>query len=375
MTAPPRAADSAQSPHSPEPVRPVKPIRPDDGLDYSAIDPPAFGETVEIVPGVQWLRMPVPFALEHINLWMLEDVHPATGAPAWTLVDSGIGSNTTQALWRALFDGSAGLRKPWRLITTHYHPDHFGLAGWLSEQYGCELWMTEAEWLTGTLLWRIPEDEWVESQDRFFARHGLSDDIRAYHLKGGQKYREGVRRPPESVRQIRDGERIAINGKHWRVTTAKGHAADLATLWNETDGVLISGDQILPQISPIVPVWWYRAGMRPLGDFLRNFDKFAALPAETLILPSHRQPFRGVHDRIAQIRAHHADRLDAVARHLAEHGSSTAAHASLAIFPHAQDAMNMLFALGETIAHLEHLVETGRADRHDDGAALTYSPI
>ncbi|WP_425404537.1 MBL fold metallo-hydrolase [Hwanghaeella sp.] len=330
-----------------------------DGMDYLDIPPPGRGEVVEVAPGVHWIRMPLPMALDHINLWLLEDEDPADRSPTWTIVDTGMASNLTKDLWTQIFNGPAASRRPMQLICTHYHPDHFGLAGWLAETYDLAVRMTDQEWTTGTLLWRVPAEEFATSQDRFLARHCVPREIRDFHLGRGNAYDKGVGRPPESFLPMEEGEILSIGGRGWRVITVGGHTPAQAVLYCEQLNVLISGDQILPQISPIVSVWWYRSGISPLPDFLNSISKCRSLPQDALVLPSHRQPFRSLHRRIDELLDHHRDRLQELRDGLRDTGTLTTLQAKQILFPRIEEPANFVFAIGETVAHLEHLVRTG----------------
>ena len=345
---------------------------PDDGLDYINLAPPEPGQMVLVAPGIHWIRMPLPLELDHINLWFLEDREPVTGEPTWTIVDTGMATGLTKDLWRQLLDGPAADRRFTRLIVTHYHPDHFGLAGWLREEFGVVVLMTELEWTTGNLLARVSGEEFAKSQDRFFARHGVSQDVRDFHMGNGNPYTKGLSKPPDRFQQLEDGEVLEIGGEEWRILTATGHAPELACLYNPAKSVLISADQILPQITPIVSVWWYKAGMQPLQDFLDSLRKVRTIPDDVIVLPSHRQPFKGLHKRIAQLGDHHEDRLDDLRHALSGGNPSSVAALVPAMFRRDLNPMNMLFAVGEALAHIEHLIELGEVveDQGPDGTSL-----
>ena len=344
----------------------------DDGLDYIDRNPPGPGELVEISPGIHWVRMPLPMALDHINLWLLEDTAP-DGAPAWTIIDTGMGTGLTKKLWTSLFDGPAAARRPTQLIATHYHPDHCGLAGWLCETYGMRFRMTESEWMIASLLWRVSDQDYADSQDTFFARYGVAQDVRDFHRVRGNEYRNSIGKPPARFDPIRNTGTLSIGGKDWSIITCGGHTTDHACLYCRETGVLISGDQVLPQISPIISVWWYKDGLSPLPDYLEGLGRLRALPEDTLVLPSHRQPFRGLHRRIDQLSQHHDDRLDDLRRAITANGTLSSIEAAGILFPRPLDPMNMLFATGETIAHLEHLVRLGEVEKAEcEGSPVSY---
>lgn len=325
----------------------------DDGLDYLDLSPPGPGELHEVAPGVHWLRMPLPFSLAHINLWLLED------GDGWTLVDCGINTAKNRDLWKVVLSGPAAGRRPHRLIATHYHPDHFGLAGWLVETWGLSFHMTESEWLLGALLRRLDEAAFVQAQRKFMERHGL-DAARIEEVSAhGQEYKTWVAEPPPHCRRLRHGRELQIGGREWRVIVTEGHTSEQACLYCAELGVLIAGDQVLPQITPNVSVWWFKDGSAPLAEYLDSLERLAPLPPDTLVLPSHRRPFRGLHVRLGELRAHHEDRLDALAAAMSDGAAYSAADVMPAVFPQELEGMHIVFALGETIAHLEHLVEAG----------------
>ena len=349
--------------------------RREDGLDYVGESPPEPGNLIEVSSGIYWVRMPLPMALDHINLWLIEDTD-TDGSPAWTIVDTGMGTGRTREIWQNLLDGPAASRKPIQLIATHYHPDHCGLAGWLCETYGLRFRMTEGEWMIASLLWRVSDQDYSESQDAFFTRYGVSRDVREFHKERGNEYRNSIGKPPPRFDPIRNGETVTIGGRAWTVITCGGHTTDHACLYCREAGVLISGDQVLPQISPIISVWWYKDGLSPLPDYLEGLARLKALPEDTLVLPSHRQPFRGLHRRIDQLSRHHDDRLNDLRRGIAAHGSLSTVEAAGILFPRPLDPMNMLFAAGETIAHLEHLVRTGEVEKAEPtGQPVSYRAV
>jgi glyoxylase-like metal-dependent hydrolase (beta-lactamase superfamily II) len=329
-------------------------------LRFPFPEPPAPATMTQVAPGIHWIRMPLPLALDHINLWLIED------GDGWTVVDSGFGEEETCGLWRQLFAGLAGQRQPRRLICTHYHPDHFGLAGWLEREFGFAVSMTEKEWIVGNLLARLDDAAFAAGQDRFFARHGIAAEMRAWFRDRGNNYAKRVLTPPDRFRRIRDGEEIAIGGHLWRVIVAEGHAGEHACLHCRDLGVLIAGDQILPEITPNISVHWFKSGSRPLADYLDSLHRLEDLPADTLVLPSHKLPFSGLHTRIGELRWHHAARLAELEAALRDGKPRTATDVLPLMFHHRlltpgrdRDRIHIMFALGEAVAHLDHLVDLG----------------
>lgn len=301
----------------------------------------------EAAPGIFWLRMPLPFALDHINLWLLRD------GDGWTGVDCGIALPDTQALWEQIFDevlGRAGLA---RLIVTHYHPDHIGNAGWMVQRFGAPLIMTEAEYLTAHAHYDRIAGYGAEATAGLFAANGL-DAQRVSMIGGrGNPYRQRVSAPPQRFQRMMDGDEIEIGGRSWRVIVGYGHAPEHAALYCASLGVLISGDMLLPKISTNVSVWSIEPEGDPLRLFLRSIDRFAALPEDTLVLPSHGLPFRGAQARIAALHRHHQDRLGEVLESCGE--SKTAAELVPVLFRRPLDGHQLFFAMGESLAHLHYL--------------------
>jgi glyoxylase-like metal-dependent hydrolase (beta-lactamase superfamily II) len=346
---------------------PAKPRGPTsvNGLTHPFPDPPGPAETIEVAPGIHWLRMPLPYALDHINLWLIED--GTADDPAWTIIDSGMLLDQTKELWRALFEGPMAGRKAGRLIVTHFHPDHMGLAGWLVEELGCELWISRIEWLMHAMLYFDDEAVLHESQIRVYRENGLGADWIEAMTGRGNSYRKVVGQAPMNYVRIADGDEIEIGGRIWRVIVGTGHAPEHACLYCPDAGVLISGDQILPKITPNVSLWAGDREADPLGDYLDSLGKFRDLPAETLVLPSHNLPFTGIGARLDQLAHHHDGRLDDIVAACAS--PKSAADILSVLFRREMDVHHIGFAMGESLAHLAHLRHLGRIEkvRRDDG--------
>lgn len=323
---------------------------------------PAPGEALEAAPGVWWIRMPLPFALDHINLWLLED------GDGWTLVDTGYGVERTRELWEQLFAGAMGARPVKSIVVTHYHPDHVGCAQWLVERTGAPFWMTTSEFLSA----HAAHDD-TAGFDRatgvdFFVRNGLDLAHMPERLRTGNGYRRGVPELPKTYRRMMHGDRLEIGARHWEVITVFGHAPEQATLWCESLGVLISSDQVLPRITSNVGVWGNQPEGDPLTLFLSSLSRLAHLPSETLVLPSHERVFRGLHRRIAELHEHHDRRLE---RLLEGCDRPISAYDALPLlFKRKLDDHQMMFAMGEAIAHLHHLLSQGKVRRQVDGQGV-----
>jgi glyoxylase-like metal-dependent hydrolase (beta-lactamase superfamily II) len=300
--------------------------------------------------------MRLPFALDHINLWMLED------GEGWTLVDTGLADAPTRALWDQVFAATLGARTVRRILVTHFHPDHAGNAGWLCERFAAPLWITQGEYLTAHAVRAGAAGFVAEATLGLFRTHGL-DEARLGQLgMRGNQYRRLVGELPTSYRRIIDGESIEVGGRAWRVITGYGHAPEHASLYCEALGLLISGDMLLPKISTHVGVWPTDPEGDPLGYFLSSIRRYRELPADVLVLPSHGLPFRGAHARVAQLEAHHEARLSELLQACSEAPRSAADVLAL-IFRRPLDTQQMFFAMGEAIAHLHTLERAGRLRR------------
>jgi glyoxylase-like metal-dependent hydrolase (beta-lactamase superfamily II) len=331
-------------------------------LDYPFADAPAIGHTVTVAPGVLWLRMPLPFALDHVNLWLIED---GTG---WAVVDTGVPDRRSRELWQAVFDGPMAGRPITRLLVTHFHPDHIGLAAWLQRRFGVALETTLGEWLYGRMLSLDSGEAFTEASLHFYRGAGFDDALMEVVRQRGNAYAAHTRHIPANCLRIRDGETLRIGGRGWRVIVGEGHSPEMACLWCEESGLLISGDQILPSISPNISIWPSEPEADHLTEFLASLNRFAELPADTLVLPSHGLPFRGLRQRVAELAEHHAERLvetlDACA-------TPITAHELLArLFPRPLDSHQMFFALGESLAHLHCLRSRGQVSRETDAAGV-----
>jgi glyoxylase-like metal-dependent hydrolase (beta-lactamase superfamily II) len=267
-------------------------------LHFPVATAPGAGETIRIAPGVEWLHMPLPFALDHINLWLLED------GPGWTIVDTGYAMVETMVRWERIFGERLGGLPVTRIIVTHHHPDHIGLAAWLAKRWQAPLWTTEKEWLSARLMTCGPDDSGTLRHD--FARPaGLGEAASKLFAEHHQGYRRSVPSVPLSFQRLADRQIIEIGGREWSVIVGEGHSPELACLYCAETGVLIAGDQILPKILPNVSVQAHEPNGDPLSRFLRSLDMLrAAIPPRTLVLPSHNLPFSGLHLRIDALAAH-----------------------------------------------------------------------
>jgi glyoxylase-like metal-dependent hydrolase (beta-lactamase superfamily II) len=321
---------------------------------------PGPGATLAIAPGVRWVRMGLPFALDHINLWLIEDRQD--GVDGWTIVDCGITNDATRAAWEQVFQHELGGQPVLRVIVTHMHPDHIGLAHWLTERWACRLWVSATDWNVARMASIATTGFGGASAAAFMASHGLTDPASVEKVRARSNYYASmVPAVPAQFRRLMDGMRLRIGVHEWQCIAGYGHAPEHIALYCDALRVLISGDMLLPRISTNVSVIDIEPEANPLPLYLASIERFAALPEDTLVLPSHGKPFRGARARIAQLREHHDERLAAVLAACSE--GRSAAEMLPVLFDRALDLHQTTFAMGESLAHLHALWLDGRLER------------
>ena len=333
-------------------------------LDYPLGEAlPAPGRTLQVAPGVRWVRMALPFALDHINLWLLRD--EIDGTAGWTIVDCGIANEATRAAWEQVFANELGGLPVLRVIATHMHPDHLGLAHWLTERWGARLWISATDYNVARVASGIPGAGGVSSA-RFMQSHGVTEPEAIDKIKDRTSYYASmVPQVPAQYRRLMDGDTLRIGGQAWTCHAGYGHAPEHMSLHDPASGVLISGDMVLPRISTNVSVFDIEPEANPLPLYLASIAKMRGLPSDTLVLPSHGRPFKGLHVRIEQLVAHHDARLGDVLAACAA-TPQTAADLLTVLFRRKLDLHQTTFAMGESIAHLHALWQSGKLARQLD---------
>ena len=338
---------------------------------------PAPGTALEVAPGVRWLRMGLPFALDHINLWLLRDRQPGPGGmvEGWTVVDCCVATEAARAQWEAIFATQLEGLPVLRVIVTHMHPDHIGLAHWLCQRWQAPLWISATDYYTARLACHAGPGLHSESATDFYAAHGLRDPDFLAHVRSRSSYYPTlVPSVPDHFHRLLDGDRLRIGAHHWHCLSGYGHAPEHIALHCPDLGVLISGDMVLPRISTNVSVYASEPDADPLRLFLASLERMRALPPDTLVLPSHGRPFRGLHQRLDQLQAHHASHLDTVLA-ACQRAPQSAADILPLLFTRALDAHQSTFAMGEALAHLHLLWHAGQLQRHTDSdGVLRFAP-
>jgi glyoxylase-like metal-dependent hydrolase (beta-lactamase superfamily II) len=338
---------------------------------------PATGELLTVAPGVRWLRMRLPFALDHINLWALRDRHE--GRDGWTLVDCGIADDATRGAWESVFATALDGLPVLRVVVTHMHPDHIGLAQWLTWRWStpaheCRLWISGTDFNAARIASRQTTGFGGEAAAAFMRSHGLADPAALDQVRARRNYYASmVPEVPDRFRRLMDGDTLSIGTEpgaaRWHCIAGYGHAPEHIALHNPALGVLISGDMVLPRISTNVSVMDLEPEADPLNLYLRSIRALQALPVDTLVLPSHGRPFVGLHTRIEQLTEHHDDRL-AETLALCERQPTSAAELLPVIFKRALDLHQTTFAMGESVAHLHALWHRGALRRAVDAEGI-----
>lgn len=325
---------------------------------------PAPGEVIDVAPGIRWVRTGLPFALDHINLWLLRDRDP-DGREGWAVVDCGIAADATRQAWEQVFATGLDGLPVLRVIVTHMHPDHIGLADWLCERWStperpCRLWISATDWNAARLASQQTTGFGGDAAARFFAHHGLTDPQALEKVRARRSYYASmVPTVPAAFRRLMDGQALRIGEHDWQALVGHGHAPEHISLHSAQAGVLISGDMVLPRISTNVSVIDLEPEADPLPLYLASLERLRALPADTLVLPSHGRPFTGLHERIDQLVAHHDERLGEAWAACADRPCS-AADLLPVLFRRPLDLHQTTFAMGEAIAHLHALQSAGR---------------
>lgn len=326
---------------------------------------PADGALGEVADGVFWLRMPLPFSLDHINLWLLD------GGDHWAIVDTGVNSPQLADHWRALLLGPLAGKPVGRLIVTHYHPDHIGLAGWLSRKCQVPLEISRGEFLLARTLTLDVAAEPPEDALDFYRAHGWGDDaLQRMRAAGWGNFGRGVSRLPTGFRRLSDGDELAIGGRLWRVVVGSGHSPEHVCLWDEAGGLLIAGDQVLPRITSNVSVYPTEPEANPLAEWLASIAKLRSIRDDALVLPAHNEPFTRLHARLDQLDRDHRAKLARLAERLAEPAGAADCFGTLFGRPIGEGEMQM--ATGEAVAHLNWLVADGAARRDVEGGRIRF---
>ncbi|MGL3106211.1 MBL fold metallo-hydrolase [Bradyrhizobium sp. BR 1432] len=338
-----------------------------EALRYPWEQHPGPEEVVEVRPGVLWARLKLPFRLNHVNIYLLAD------GDGYAMIDAGFGNEETIEAWRKLFDGPLKGVNITRLIVTHSHPDHVGLAGWIVERFNCPLVMSQVEYLQSVYHQNRGTEERREAQRLFFRRHGMDESLTEKLLGRGQDYLKRVSVLPPSYRRISHGDDVVIGSRRFKVITGGGHALDQVMLYCADDKLFLSADQVLSKISPNVSVWAVEPDQNSLGEYLASLASLTTtLPYDVLVLPGHGVPFYGLKTRIKQLADHHEERCRLIAEACREVAQTSRALVPVVFNKHVLDEHQMGFAAGELVAHVNYMIVEGRLTAETQGGVLQF---
>ena len=325
--------------------------------------PPATGNATEIAPGILWLRLPLPMALDHVNIYALDD------GDGWTLIDTGLASKTSRGIWETLLAGPLAGKPVSRVVVTHHHPDHVGLAGWFVDR-GAELLTTRTAWLTTRMLCLDEQATYPSETVAFYRRAGMADAVLAQRLTERPfNFADCVAPLPLGFTRLQQGDTVKMGGRNWTVRIGHGHAPEQATFWSMDDNLVLGADQLLPSISPNIGVYPSEPEADPLGEWLTSCaDLKQHARDDHLVLGGHKLPFTGLGFRLQQMIDNHHGALDRLRAHLAVPQKGGDCFAPL--FKRDIGAGEYGLALVETLAHLNWLHQRGQARRwlEADGA-------
>jgi glyoxylase-like metal-dependent hydrolase (beta-lactamase superfamily II) len=323
-------------------------------LEFPYAAPPKTGEVIEVRPGIFWARLALPFRLNHVNIYFVED-----GA-GLALIDTGIDNELSRAAWEALLAGPLAGRKLTRIIATHFHPDHIGLAGWLCERFDLELAMSHTEYLMALNIRLDPSALKSEPYRSFYRSHGLSEESTEILLGNGLQYLRMVSPPPRTFSRVTVEDRIVIGVRTFEAMTGAGHSPEQVMLYSAEDNLLLCGDQVLAKISPNVSVEAMDPDGDPLGLYLRSLEKLKrTLPEDVLVLPGHNLPFVGLGVRADELAAHHEARCMAIVEACRVQPQTVADLVPVIFGRRIDDPHQLVFAFGEALAHVNLMIRAG----------------
>ena len=327
-----------------------------DGVRHPFAEPPEEGQAIRVADGILWMRLPLPMALDHVNVFALDD-----GA-GWTVVDTGMKSRRSIAIWEQLIAGPLRGKPVNRLIITHHHPDHIGLAGWFQNR-GAELVITRTAWLYARMLVLDEQTSHTPESLLFYQRAGVPGAMRAARENERPfNFCDVVAPMPVGFTRLQEGDVLTSAGRQWLVRLGQGHAPDHATLWSLKDNLVLGGDQLLPGISANIGVYPTEPDANPLGEWLDSTRGFVPVAHDDqLILPGHKLPFNGLPFRLSQMAENHESALDRLRAHLQQ--PRVAAECFAPLFKREIGPDQFGLALVEAVAHLNYLLQRGAVTR------------
>ena len=335
-------------------------------LEFPFQDIPGPGEVVTIADGILWARIPLPYRLDHVNVYLIRD------GEAWALVDTGINTPEARAAWDTLFTRTLPDLKISRVIVTHHHPDHIGLAGWICERFGAALMTSQTAYMSSRVLSLAPQETGLRQYFDFYVSQGMNEESAGLVAIQGSEYLRRVSDLPLTFLRLVQSDKIAIGDSEYRVITVDGHAPEQIMLYNDKDRLLFAADQVIERISPNVSVFANEPNGDPLGHFLRSLRLMRQeLPNDVLVLSGHGRPFRGLHERCLDLERHHEERCQRI-RDACLGGRQSVADLVPILFPRPLDPHQMSFAFTETLAHVNRLMRRSELRMSVDNGRIFY---
>ena len=323
-------------------------------------------EPIEVAEGILWFRLPMPIALDHINIYLLDD------GDSWVLIDTGLADTKSIEIWTNILKKYLSKRPIQKIIGTHFHPDHVGLAGWLIERTDAEFWMTQIEWLSARQAYLTVDSGASQAMSAFYKKANLKPDLIKIYEDIGNDYRSMVTPIPLEYERIEHSTSFKIGDRIWRPVFGSGHSPDHVSFYCEKDRIMLGGDMLLPRITPIIAVWWQEPNADPLEGYIEFLKTLGSIGSDALILPAHNRPYKELQTRVADLIFHHNERLEITYEACKNENSAEAIMQEL--FIRKLDPFQTRFAIGETIAHINNLIKKGTLRRRlDDDGVYFYS--
>lgn len=327
---------------------------------------PGGTDVIEVADGILWARIPLPWSLDHINVYLFDE------GDGWTVIDTGARGNTGKETWEALEQDVLKGRPLKRVIATHMHPDHLGLAGWLVERHDAEFWITQAEYLLANTLWLSAGAEFPENELTYLFQNGVDRKYEPMIRAAGYgNFKKGVHTLPSSYVRMEDGMELDLGNRRWRVVIGRGHSPEHACLLCLDEPLFIGGDQILPEITSNVSVYAREPRGNPLAHWLSSLDRMRAVTGNPMVLPSHGRVFFGLQTRLDALIEGHLVKLERLHEWCKE--PKTTVKTFKALYRRKIEGMDFYLALGEAVAHLHLLESLGVLERSFDGDVYHFT--
>ena len=330
-------------------------------MKFPYINPPESGQAIEIATDILWMRLPLPMALDHVNVYAIREKTKINDG--WTLIDTGFDTKNTRSIWEKLLKGPLLGLPIIRVIITHHHPDHIGLAGWFKSKFNSEIWASRTTWLFARMMTLDRTEKHSAETLNFYKLAGMDKDIFSRRSKEAPfNFSDVVAPIPLGYKRLQQNEVIQIGRRHWNIHMGNGHSPEHSTLWSTDDNIVIAGDQILPSISPNLGVYATEPEADPVGEWLEACERLSLEANDKqLVLPGHKLPFYGLPNRLRQLIENHYEALERLLNFLTI--PKTATQCFEPLFKRTITEGEYGLALAESIGHLNHLLAKNKISR------------